>query len=785
MRMNISRWLSLVFRYGILILLGMNIASLWKICQIDHYDSWGKFYAFWIPILYAACSTAYLLLDEKIRLSRFRRFLSHDDYTYLFSLGFLGLEIAAPYLKNFWLWIAVAYIAIIILKGGMFLSYLAAHIRRLPDQECSYVRLPLYLKLTLLLTALAGYTLISSYHIQRTSLTGDEPHYLLITHSLWHDHDTNLYNDYRDRNYETFYRHDLRPAWGDQVSATEIYSYRHKGGFPFILLPGYVLGGQFGAVLQVNLIAALLMLQVFLLAYELFHSLLASFLTWICMAFTIPMIIYMGQIYPEPLAALLIIWTVRRIRTFHVPEALRDMNFWKQSIIIGACLLLIVLLKTRYLPLVGTLTLYFLFHLFHKRLRIHHKLKITLVVAILILAGILIAFLVDAWFFDRMFRDRLSDSKYLLWFLSGYNPLHGVLGGLFDQEYGLFFYTPLYMLACIGLGLLTREEWREALPIVAIAVLNYLLICFWPLWHAAPTPPLRYFLPILPLFGVFLTRFFVHKSLVIKPILLGVCALWSGLLAWTVTINPWWRYNWADGTNNFLDTFSHNLAVNLPQLFPSWIRVNSVAPYLTLVGILGIGMFIYACRIEAKGSLAFLQKFPPDLHIFLIIISFISLCFVGLTLGKILPSRVMEAEDALDVRVSGGKRVPETLDPWNNQIYLREWKFFGWQLEPGDRLEVSPKLYHSLSSSKGDQAVEWELHVYARSAFAADDPERSLIMEIFVNDKRVAQTPVTETGWKIYTFPLLIEEQRPLITIKNKEHPNSQRALIIDKLRFH
>ena len=269
------------------------------------------------------------------------------------------------------------------------------------------------------------------------------------------------------------------------------------------------------------------------------------------MAFSIPIVIYMGQIYPEPLAALLTIWAVRRIRMFQLPETLRERSFWKNSVILGVCLLCIVLLKTRYLPIAATLALFFLFRMIGQRIHIRQKLRTTLVVVILVVVGILIALLADTLFFDHMFRDRLTDSKYLMWFLQGYNPLYGILGGLLDQEYGLFFYTPLYILACVGTGLLSRKEWREALPILTIFSLNYLAICLWPLWHAAPTPPSRYFLPILPLLGVFLARFFLHNSRVIKPVVSGVCAIWSGLFAWMVTINPWWRYNWADGTKQF------------------------------------------------------------------------------------------------------------------------------------------------------------------------------------------------------------------------------------------
>ena len=168
-------------------------------------------------MLYALCSTAYLLLDgmhplegqfsetTKFQHSTFRRFLSYDDYTYLFSPGFLGLIVGGPYLKNMLLWCAGAYIALIILKAGIFLMYVAAHLRQLTRQEFESVKIPRYIPLTLLVTALTIYTLISAYHIQRTTLTGDEPHYLLITHSLWHDQDTNLYNNYRDCDYEAFF----------------------------------------------------------------------------------------------------------------------------------------------------------------------------------------------------------------------------------------------------------------------------------------------------------------------------------------------------------------------------------------------------------------------------------------------------------------------------------------------------------------------------------------------------------------------------------------------------
>lgn len=796
MRMNMSRWLSLLFRYGTLILLGLSIACLWEMGILQEYDPWGKFYALWIPLLYALCSTGYLLLNAvrppdvqfsettKIRHSPFRRFLSYDDYTYLFSLGFLGIIVAGPYLKNVLLWCAAAYIALIVIKAGIFLMCVAAHLRQLASPNLLPARLPRYIPLTLLLTALTIYMLISAYHIQRTTLTGDEPHYLLITHSLWHDQDTNLYNNYRDHHYKSFYWHELRPAWGDQVSETAIYSYRHKGGFPHALLPGYVLGGQFGAVLQINLITALLMLQVFLLAYELFHSLMASFLTWICMGFSIPIIIYMGQVYPETLTALLTIWAVRRIRMFHLPETLRDRHFWKNSVILGIILLSIVLLKTRYVPIAATLALFFLFHLIRQRIAFRQKFKILAIVLLFLLLIILTAFLIDMLFFDQMFLDRLLDSQYILWLLSGYNPIYGMLGGFFDQEYGLFFYTPLYMLALVGIGLLSKKEWREVFPVLTLFGLNYLAICFWPLWHAAPTPPFRYFLPVLPLLGVLLARFFLQDSRVVKSVALGVCGFWSGALAWTLTFNPWWRYNWADGTNNFLQTFSHNLGVNLPKIFPSWIRVNPAAPYLTLLGIAGIGLLIYALRFEAKRPCSLLHRFPPESQILLTVTLFLAVCCMGLALGKGLPARVMEAEDPLDASAYGGERVPASFDPWDNQLYLREWRFFGWELEPGEKLEIRPLLQQALIASSPGQRLRRQLQVYARAKLDEDTPQDFPVMAISVNGKEIGRVSVSKPYWAIYTFELVAEEKQPLITISLQECAAASCSLVLDKFRF-
>ena len=414
--MKMSRVGILVFRCSILIFLGISISYLWKTLYLKDFETWGKFYALWIPIMYALFSTGYLAFLEYCRSKysdadacqtsrkHIRRFFRYDDYTYLFLLWILGLEIVAPHLENVLFWLSGSYLAIVILKIGLFLTCVFGYLHQETMQEHPHRRVPRHIQLLLILIAFTAYSLVSVYHIQRITTTGDEPHYLLIAHSLWYDHDSNLYNNYNNRDYESVYWDELRPTWGDQVSETEVYSYRHKGGFPLILIPGYVLGGRLGATLQTNLITALLMLQIFLLSYELFHSLTASFAVWSCMAFTIPFIIYMGQIYPESFAALLAVWGVRRIRMFDGKHSWHSIHFWGNSLFIGFSLLFLVFLKTRYLPLAGTIGLFGLFYLLQKRLHFKHKLRTILGLIILLGIVAITALLVDNLFFDNMFQ---------------------------------------------------------------------------------------------------------------------------------------------------------------------------------------------------------------------------------------------------------------------------------------------------------------------------------------------------------------------------------------------
>lgn len=91
------------------------------------------------------------------------------------------------------------------------------------------------------------------------SITGNEPHYLLMTHSLVYDHDLDLKNNYMNGDPRLFYPglSPERQIGNQQIEhhASKWYSI-HGIGLPLLLAPVYVLAGEKGAVVFMVFVAS-------------------------------------------------------------------------------------------------------------------------------------------------------------------------------------------------------------------------------------------------------------------------------------------------------------------------------------------------------------------------------------------------------------------------------------------------------------------------------------------------------------------------------------------------
>jgi hypothetical protein len=93
---------------------------------------------------------------------------------------------------------------------------------------------------------------------------GDEPHFLLTTKSIVEDHNADLLDEYRTRDYREIYPRDLRAR--GRVTAQGQVNEPHGLGFPLLIAPAYAIGGPKAVEVFLAAIAALAIVLAYALA---------------------------------------------------------------------------------------------------------------------------------------------------------------------------------------------------------------------------------------------------------------------------------------------------------------------------------------------------------------------------------------------------------------------------------------------------------------------------------------------------------------------------------------
>ena len=108
------------------------------------------------------------------------------------------------------------------------------------------------------------------------------------------------------------------------------------------------------------------------------------------------------------------------------------------------------------------------------------------------------------------------------------NIPHGLLGLFFDQKFGLFFYSPIYLIAVAGAWLMLGRR-RHSFPgaallatIAAFVGSTARLYMFW----GGSSAPARFLVPLLPCLAPFVATAFAHAKQAISRAVVG---LWLGI----------------------------------------------------------------------------------------------------------------------------------------------------------------------------------------------------------------------------------------------------------------
>ena len=408
---------------------------------------------------------------------------------------------------------------------------------------------------------------------------GDEPHYLLLTHSLAYDLETDLANNYAEGDSLDFMNRSLEAQLGDPVGPNgEQYS-RHNVLLPLVLAPAYRLSGLAGAlVVMVALTAALVWATLALaMAYRLWEP-VGALPAYAILAFTAPLLLYSYQVWVEVPAALLTVIALAHIRQM-ADEKAQGWTAWAQ---IGLPILALPLLKIRFVLLAGSLVALASWYAGGRRAR--RRTAILLATLGSVTVSIL---LFNRIFFQNPLKYHDIDGLRA-YFQSPIVYLQGLLGLFFDCAFGLFAYAPIWLLALPAALLLLRQHNRVLIDSLFVVLPYLLMVAPRGEWFGGWSPPFRYGTVALPFLALWLVPLLSEPKRGGRQFLIAVLAAATAALTIVWIVEPGWTYNLAHGRSHLLDYLSSALKADAARFFPSSTRprlATWIWPLLTIPAV--------------------------------------------------------------------------------------------------------------------------------------------------------------------------------------------------------
>ena len=310
---------------------------------------------------------------------------------------------------------------------------------------------------------------------------GDEPHYLIIAQSLWRDGDLKIENNHKQRDYQEYFANDLAPHYLTRGADLEIYSI-HPIGMPVLIAPLYAAGGYRAVVFAFVMMAGLAAALMWTVVLRATHAAGAATFGVAAVAATSPFLFNAFAVYPEIPAALVVTAAFTLIAISNAPGLRR----W---VFIGLAAAALPWLSTKYAPMSAVLVMAAFGRAFIPRA------PGALVKAALVAAPYGLSLAAWFYFFYAIWGIPLPQAPYgALVQTSPRYLVFGAPGLLFDQEYGLLPYAPVYILALTGLWAMWREggeSRRRAVEVVVIFAALLGTVGAFRIWWGGSASPGR------------------------------------------------------------------------------------------------------------------------------------------------------------------------------------------------------------------------------------------------------------------------------------------------------
>ena len=332
-------------------------------------------------------------------------------------------------------------------------------------------------------TVVAVSPLIVFSQVRNVVPGGDEPHYLAATQSLIHDADLKVANNYERGEYLEYFPGRLEPHFLKRSTSGEIYSI-HAPGVSVIVLPAFAIAGYTGAVWTMILFAALTAALMWRLAFALSESAAAAWLAVCSVCFSAPYFFHTFTIYPEIIGGFCVlagVWLLIELANGRDPST-------RQSIGVGVALAILPWLHSRFVVLAGIIGV-----LISVRLANVRKIAVFLSVPAIAAAG-WFAFFYVIWGSPSPTAPYGPDTS-----TSASYVVRGLIGLLFDQQFGVVTSAPIYAMALIGGVALFRSRPRVAIELALIVIPYAMAVASYAMWWGGAAAPARFLVAILPL----------------------------------------------------------------------------------------------------------------------------------------------------------------------------------------------------------------------------------------------------------------------------------------------
>jgi hypothetical protein len=352
---------------------------------------------------------------------------------------------------------------------------------------------------------------------------GDEPHYLIISEALERYHSLDVQRVYDNRDYAGFFPWPIDPHTTPAPSGRLLPL--HSIGGPVLWLIPFVMWGRAGVLAFMVGVSLLIVANVYWLSRQLRVTRRTAFMVGLGFGVGTPVLTYSSLSFVEPIGAL---GCVYALRVLHTPQ-LRT----RDLLLVSTCLGVLPWVHSRFLLFPPVFLVLLLLRLRREEGWARRGVCV-LGPAVGLFLGLELYHLALWQTLDLAPNQTNAGAVPLQ-----SDPMPALAGTVFDQEAGFIPNFPIFLLVLPGILFAASRSWLSLHVHVTAAVVPYtLMVCSFPAWAGAWSPPARFMVVVLPMLAGYIAVAMQRVHRVVVFALAGSATIYAGVLTTLAVFTP-------------------------------------------------------------------------------------------------------------------------------------------------------------------------------------------------------------------------------------------------------